>query len=126
MTVSQKYVAGAVDASFYTTMGTLLLSLKDWAVSLGTLIFFGLGSMTLNYVLYRSKLVPRWLSVWGFIEAALAFIYGLLGIFGVGMGLTSPYALLAMPIAAQEMVFAVWLIVKGFNHESIARGLQNN
>ena len=120
LTVSQKYVAGAVDASYYSTLGTLLLALQEWAVLIGTLIFFGLGSLTLNYVLYQSKLVPRWLSAWGLIGAVLVFLYGLLGIFGVGMGLTSPFALLAMPIAAQEMVFAVWLIFKGFNPSAIA------
>jgi hypothetical protein len=115
LTVSQEYVVGAVDAPYYQVLGTLLLALKDWAVSLGTLIFCGLGSLTLNYVLYQSKLVPRWLSIWGLIGAVLLFIYGLTGIFGLGIGLSSPYTLLAMPIAVQEMVFAVWLIVKGFN-----------
>ena len=99
---------------------TLLLALQNWAGLLGTLIFFGIGSMTLNYVLYQSKLIPQWLSLWGFIGAALALLYGLVGIFGLGMGLTSPYALLAIPIAVQEMVFAVWLIVKGFNPSALA------
>jgi hypothetical protein len=120
LTVSQKYVGGAFDASYYQTLGTLLLALQEWAVLIGTLIFFSLGSLALNYVLYQSKLVPRWLSAWGLIGAVLVFIYGLLGIFGVGMGLTSPFALLAMPIAAQEMVFAVWIIFKGFNPSAIA------
>lgn len=119
LSVSQKYVAGSTDASYYLTFGTLLLALKDWAVLVGTLIFFGLGSMTLNYVLYKSKLIPRWLSLWGFIGAVLALLYGLIGVFGVGMGLTSPFALLAMPIAVQEMIFAVWLIFKGFNKSAI-------
>jgi hypothetical protein len=136
LSVSQKYVAGAVDASFYTAIGTLLFALQSWAILIGCLIFYGLGSLTLNYVLYKSKLVPRWLSLWGFIGAALAVLYGLRGIFGVCMGydfgndilfmLASPYAILGVPIHVQEMVFAIWLIVKGFNPESIARGLQNN
>lgn len=120
LTLSQKYVAGAVDTSYYQILGTLLLALRDWAVLIGTLIFFGLGSLTLNYVLYQSQLIPRWLSLWGLIGAALVLLYGLFGIFGMGMGLTSPYALLAMPIALQEMVFAVWLIFKGFNPSIIA------
>jgi hypothetical protein len=122
LTVSQKYVAGAVDASYYSVLGTLLSALQDWAVLIGTLIFFGLGSMTLNCVLYQSKLVPRWLSAWGFIGAALTVVYGLIGIFGVGTGLTSPYAIMAIPILVQEMVFAVWLIIKGFNPSAIIRG----
>ena len=122
LTVSQKYVAGAADTSYYQTLGTLLLVLKDWAGLIGTLFFAGLGSMILNYVLYRSKLVPRWLSLWGFIGAALIVLLGLSGIFGFGMGFSSPFALLAVPIAVQEMVFAVWLIVKGFNPAIIASG----
>lgn len=120
LTVSQKYVAGAVDASYYQTLGTLLLVLKDWAGLIGTLFFAGLGSMTLNYVLYQSKLVPRWLSLWGFIGAALIVLLGLFGILGFGMGLNSPFALIAIPIAVQEMVFAAWLIFKGFNPSVIA------
>jgi hypothetical protein len=119
LTVSQKYVAGAVDASYYSVLGILLLALKDWAGLIGTLIFAGLGGMTLNYVLYQSKLIPRWLSLWGFIGAVLIVLLGLFGIFGFGMGFTSPFALLAIPIAVQEMVFAVWLILKGFNKSAI-------
>jgi hypothetical protein len=117
LTVSQKYVAGALDALYYQSLGTLLLALQNWANLLGTLIFFGLGSMTLNYVLYKSKLIPQWLSLWGLILAALALLYGFLGIFGLGMGLNSPFAILAIPIAVQEPVFAIWLIVKGFTHQ---------
>ena len=119
LTVSQKYVAGAVDASYYTTLGTLLLALQNWAILLGTLIFFGLGSMTLNYVLYQSKLIPQWLSLWGLIGAALTLLYGLLGILD-GSGLNSPFALLSILIFVQEMVFAVWLIIKGFNPSALA------
>jgi hypothetical protein len=111
LTVSQNSVAGSPDP----VLGAALLALHDWSVLIGTLIFAGLGSMTLNYVLYRSGLVPRWLSLWGIIGAVLVFSYGLLGVFGVDTGLGSPFMLLAMPIALQEMVFAVWLIVRGFN-----------
>lgn len=94
-------------------LGSALLALHSWAVLLGTLIFFSLGALTLNYVLYRSRLVPRWLSVWGLVAAIGTLSYGLLGIFGVDTGLGSPYMLLAMPIAFQEMVFAGYLVARG-------------
>lgn len=123
LTLSQKYVAGAIDVSVYQSLGVLLLALQNWSVLLGTLVFFGIGSLMLNYVLYQSKLVPRWLSLFGLIGAALALLFGLLGVAGIGAGgLSSPYAILAAPIAVQEMVFAVWLIFKGFNPEAIASG----
>jgi len=115
LTVSQNGVAGSPDP----VLGVALLALHDWSVSIGTLIFFGLGAVTLNYVLYQSSLVPRWMSVWGIIGAVSVFAYGLLGIFGVDTGLGSPFMLLAMPIALQEMVFAVWLMVKGFNRPAV-------
>jgi len=119
LTVGQGYVAGASNASYYQPLGTLLLALHDWSIWMGTLIFFGLGSLTLNYLLYQSKLVPRFLSVWGLIGAALVLLYGLLSLFSLTPDLSS-LAILAVPIAVQEMVFAVWLIVKGFNPAAIA------
>jgi Domain of unknown function (DUF4386) len=113
LTVSESDAAGAAASTDLRLVGAALLALHSWAVLLGTLIFAGLGSLTLNCVLYRSRLVPRWLSAWGLIGAAGIFVYGLLGIFGVGTGLGSPYTALAMPLAVQEMVFAIWLVVKG-------------
>jgi len=87
---------------------------------MGTLIFFGLGSLTLNYLLYQSKLVPRFLSVWGLIGAALVLIYGLLSLLSLKPDmLMSILTILALPIAVQEMAFAIWLILKGFNPSAI-------
>ena len=121
LTLGQGYVAGALNASYYQPLGTLLLALRDWSIWMGTLIFFGLGSLTLNYLLYQSKLVPRFLSVWGLIGAALVLLYGLVGLFSLTPDMISSIlTILALPIAVQEMVFAVWLIVKGFNPSAIA------
>lgn len=121
LTVGQGYVAGAFNASYYQPLGTLLLALRDWSIWMGTLIFFGLGSLTLNYLLYQSKLVPRSLSVWGLIGAALVLLYGLVGLFSLTPNMISSIlTILALPIAVQEMVFAVWLIVKGFSPSALA------
>ena len=119
LTVSQNSVAGSPDLPL---LGAALLALHDWSVLIGTLIFFGLGSLTLNSVLYQSGLVPRWLSLWGIVGAVLLVTYGLLGVFGVDTALGSPFMLLAMPIALQEMVFAVWLIARGFNRPAAQSG----
>ncbi|MCJ2670128.1 MAG: DUF4386 domain-containing protein [Candidatus Thermoplasmatota archaeon] len=114
LTLSQEYVAGTLDASYYQPLGTSLLALQNWSFGIGTMIFLGLGGLPLYYLLYQSRLVPRWLSVWGIIGAALILLYGLVSLFGPDPGF------LAMPIFAQEMVFAAWLIVKGFNPSAIA------
>jgi Domain of unknown function (DUF4386) len=120
LTVGQGYVTGTSNASMYQPLGTLLLGLYHWAILIGTLIFAGLGGLTLNYVLFRSKLVPRWLSAWGLIGAGLIVLYGLIGIIGLTTGF-STLSVLALPIAVQEMVFAAWLIIKGFNLETITQ-----
>ena len=122
LTVSESDAVSTAGALDLRLVGVALLALHSWSVLLGTLVFAGLGSLTLNSVLYRSRLVPRWLSAWGLIGAAGILIYGLLGVFGVSSGLGSPYMLLAMPLAVQEMVFAGWLIVRGLQpHEAQLR-----
>jgi len=114
LTLSQECVAGTFDATYYQSIGSLLLTLQNWSFEIGTLIFLGLGGLFLNYSLYELKLVPRLLSVWGLIGAACVLLYGLLGLFGLTTD-SIILNLLAAPIAVQEMALAVWLIVKGFN-----------
>jgi len=116
LTLSQEFViAGAPDASYYLTLGTLLLAARDWAFMIGSGLVWSLSALILNYILYQSKLIPRWLSGWGLVGATLSFAVYLLQFFSINLT-----DFLFAPIAVQEMVFAVWLIVKGFNSSAIA------
>ena len=116
--LSQEFVkAGAPNASHFQTLGALLLAAAElpmpvFAFSLGALIFYSL--------LYKSNLIPRWLSVWGLIAIALHLATGLLVMFGFQTTLSGLNTVMNFPIFLQEMVMAVWLIVKGFNQSAIA------
>ncbi len=111
LSLSHEFVsAGAQDAFYYQTLGTVLLAAGDWAFWLGFGIAFALSALIINFVLYKSKLIPRWLSSWGFIGAVLVIVNLLLRLFS-----NDPVEIFYLPIAVQEMVFALWLIVKGFN-----------
>jgi hypothetical protein len=114
--LSQEYVkAGAPDATHFQPLGTLLLESADWMDLISTIVF-SLGALMFYYLLYQSKLIPRWLSGWGLIGATLVLAVGLLGMFGTALDI------LWAPLALQEMVLALWLIVKGFNSSAIASG----
>ena len=71
---------------------------------------FALSALIINYLFFKSKLIPRLISAWGFIGGVLFLPGILLGMFD----LTDPTLLFA-PLGLQEMALAVWLIVKGFN-----------
>jgi hypothetical protein len=116
LTLSQEFVkAGVPDASYFQTTGDLLLAAREWAFLIGSGLVWSLSAVILNYLLYQSKLIPRWLSVWGLVGATLSFATYLLQFFGINLP-----EIVFLPIAVQEMVFAVWLIVKGFNPSAIA------
>jgi hypothetical protein len=119
LSLSQEYVkAGAPAASDFQILGTLILAGRNWAGFGFAVISFCLGALMYYYVFFQSKLIPRWLSGWGLIAIALLLAMALFVMFGAQPSGTT--LLLAVPIAVQEMVLAVWLIVKGFNPSAIA------
>ena len=75
---------------------------------------FALGALMFYVLLYQSRLVPRWLSAWGLVAAALYIVPPIGNMFGLSLGV------LMAPLAVQEMVMAVWLIAKGFNPSAVA------
>ncbi len=109
--------AGASDAAHFQTGGTVLLATVDFAFMLGQSVFC-IGALMLYYLLYQSKIVPRWLSVWGFLAAPLMFVASL-SLVVTGDPNSTFSTILYAPMALQEMVFAVWLIVKGFSASAI-------
>ena len=78
------------------------------------MIALGAGSLLLCYILYTAKLVPRAISVLGFVGYIALFVYGLSEILGLNIGLV-----LFIPGGIFEIVFPLWLIVKGFNEPAV-------
>ena len=116
--LSQDYVSlGVPPNPYFKTMGLSLLATRDWANFVLGVLCFCLGALMYYIIFLRSKLVPGWLTIWGFLGIGLLFSMALMILFGAepsGMTLV-----LALPIALQELVLAVWLIVKGFNASAI-------
>jgi hypothetical protein len=93
--------AAPVGGSVLATLGVLSSQFAP--------IPFVIGALMFSWVLYISRLVPRWLSVWGLIGAVLYLVPALTAMLGLSSGI------LMLPLALQEMVLAVWLIAKGFS-----------
>ena len=88
---------------------------REWSHQVIAVIFFLLGALMYYTVLYQSKLIPRWLSGWGFVAAILFLIVTVIGAFNHDFLTSTIHTVLTAPIGLQEMVLAVWLIVKGFS-----------
>lgn len=112
--VVQQYTdSGPAIASQLSSLAPLSLKAREpilWVQD----IVFGVGALMFYFLLYQSALIPRWISGWGFVGAILYMAAGLIAVF------TSTHQVpLLLPLGLQEMVMAVWLIVKGFNPSTI-------
>jgi hypothetical protein len=93
------------------------VSARDHAALLGVFAFC-LGGFIYYYLFYRARLIPRWLSGFGIVAIILMG-----AACALSLSSDSPitgYVALAAPIGVQEMILAVWLIVKGFDSSAIA------
>ena len=102
-----------------------MLAVRDWVHGFLGFLPFAVGALMYYYLLYRSRLVPRWLSGWGLIGAGLCVVATVYAGFTQDFGLTTVNTVLNIPIGLQEMVLAVWLIAKGFNPRVIASAPTN-
>lgn len=80
-------------------------------------LVFCLGAALFYLLLYRSRIVPRWITAWGLAAIPLYAAAHLLAMYAVIAPVSTTQTLLFMPMAVQEMVLAVWMIAKGFNQQ---------
>lgn len=121
LTLSQEFVkAGAPATSYFQTFGIVLLAGYHWLGFSAAPLFFSLGAMMYYIIFYRTRLVPRWLSSWGIVGVSLLGLTCLLVMFNLIGAFSTYQVVLSLPIGVQEMVLAVWLIVKGFSESVIA------
>lgn len=120
--VGQAFVnAGAADAATFQAMGDFIKQGVYWTEHILALVFT-IGALMLYWLFYKTKLIPNWLALWGFIGAILYFAAPIFNLFDPShpaLSLGVKWGNLMAPLAIQEMVFALWMIFKGFNPPSI-------
>jgi hypothetical protein len=117
--LSREYVnAEIADKSVFQALASFIISARLHITGLLIPVFFSLGALLFYYLLYKSKLIPRYIAVWGFTGAVLILLLNLLK---TGTLLNM---ILVLPIILNEIFLGIWLIVKGFN-PAIAGNLSN-
>jgi len=116
--LSEQYLGsgGGSEAARFQAVGDAVQSEIDWSFSIYVLVF-GVGALFLYSMLYRSRLVPRFVSIWGFLAAAWMLVGTVFVVLNTGSDDPGTLAevIVVTPIAVNEMVLAVWLIAKGFD-----------
>ncbi len=117
--LSQEFVeAGAPASSYFQTLGDFFLNGVDKQGYDIHMLFFSLGGILWYYLFYKSRYIPRVLSVWGLAAVCLLSIPVLLGLYD--RDFLPAAMILALPYVPYELFLGVWLIVKGFNSSAIA------
>lgn len=109
--ISQEYVATGQSA-YLLTMGNLAYESMDFVGNTLHMLVFCLGAILFYFLLYKSQVVPRWMSLWGLITVFPMVIGTITQIFGY----TIPFVFY-VPYAPFELVIGVWILVKGINND---------
>ena len=122
-----RLVEGALGVAGAAGLMVLFVPDTGWALAyhdavfLLVLIVFSCGTVLFYPLLFRYRLVPRLLSVWGGVGGLMLLASCLLILFGrIEMGGTTDLVL-SLPIWINEMVLAVWFLVRGFDFSAVAR-----
>ena len=111
VTLSQEYAsAGPAKAELYEGLAVVVGATRKWS-HYAALLTVGCWILLFTTLLFRFRLVPRWIAAFGIIGAVLQIagvsLRGMLGL--------APETRLAMPLAPAYILLAVWLMVKGFD-----------
>lgn len=117
--LSQKFlVQPNADLMLYETIGEILKLLRDLTNHLGVILATGLGNLLLYYILFKGKLIPIWISIFGITGNTLIMIASFFLLFEVIEVVSIEYGIMTIPLVLQEVILAFWLIIKGFNSRS--------
>jgi hypothetical protein len=108
------------DPDALVTTGHALVAIHDWTFLLGPGLMAGLNALLIGSVMYRSRMLPRWIPTLGLIGAPLLLLSDTAVLFGVWGQLSGPAMVLVLPIAIWEFSFGVYMTVKGFRNEGLA------
>ncbi len=114
-------VAGTpgADPDSLATVGRALLAVHDWAFLFGPGLMASLNALLIGSVMYRSRLLPRWIPTLGLVGAPLLLVSNIAVLFGLWTQISGPAMVLVLPIAIWEFSFGVHMTTKGFRHTPV-------
>jgi len=114
--LGNEYTAAGADKAVLQSMGSVLYQFENLKAPVSSIVFI-IGATCIYLTFYRTRLIPRWLSLWGFIAVITYTASALLKFFHMDAGYGFYLEMVMFP---QEILMAVWLIAKGFNPSAIA------
>lgn len=107
------------DISFMNDFGHLVLETRNHLGHVALdMVIFPIAAVMMYYLFYTSKLVPRWLSIWGIVASVIYMSAAYMVLFGFEP-LSPVYIAMNIPLALNEAVMGILLIVKGFNKNAL-------
>lgn len=116
LTFSEQHTANpTTNTETITFLAQAMTSGEAWSGTSGPFynVVFVIGMLMLNWMLWRARMCPRWLSGWGLLSALVLGGLAIAAAFGPIPDLVA--IVLITPLAVQEMVLALWLILKGLD-----------
>lgn len=110
ITLSKAFInADSPDLGYYRTLGKM--SIRDYySAHFFSLITYTIGAAALFYALFKTKIVPRFLSIWGIFAMMVVFGATWFQIFGYKVSFN-----FYMQNGLHIISFTLWLIIKGFS-----------
>lgn len=111
---SEYLKAAGSNAAFLQALGSVSVQASQYAYEIG-MSAVGVAGVMLCYTLYKAKLIPRILAIWGLVGYTVIFVGMVSAVMGSGLGLIS-----SLPGGLWEIFIGVWLIARGFNSPASA------
>jgi len=102
------------------TLGTLLIALRHWTLML-VYVYTAVGGVLLSYMLFKNRLVPRWLTVLGLIGYPALLVVAVLDMLGIVDTVAGSGTIGLVPGGLFELLLPIWLFVRGFNPAALER-----
>jgi hypothetical protein len=115
--VGNEYIASGADSAVLQSIGNILYQFENLKTPVSSIIF-SIGATCIYLIFYCTRLIPRWLSVWGFIAVVAYMASALLNYFHMDTGYEFYLEMVMFP---QEIVMAAWLVIKGFNQDAVKK-----
>ena len=112
--------AGAADPAMLVVAGRALVAIHDWTFRVGPGIVVGVGNgLILGYLMWKTRLVPRAMSIFGLIGGPTMLVAGVAVLLGYIEAGSTVQSIATIPEFLWELSLGLWLLVKGFDAKSL-------